>query len=147
MKEEVKVIPDGLAKSGRVWKVKQNARSSAQLQKGVLSHLAKSFEQKEAERQAKKNVKELEREMIEEKKARILAEKTRREEQQKRRQENEYKNAVTQQLNPEKLKGMSKKQLRSVRKTSVNQFGQVELVNPYSGASDNGKPKAKKSGK
>ena len=39
---------------------------------------------------------------------------------------------------------MSKKQLRSVRKTSVNQFGQVELVNPYSGASDNGKPKAKK---
>jgi len=42
---------------------------------------------------------------------------------------------------------MSKKQLRSVRKTSVNQFGQVELVNPYSGASDNGKPKAKKARK
>lgn len=99
MKEEVKVIPAGVPKSGRVWKVKQTARSSSQLQKGVLSHLAKSFEQKEAERQAKKNVKELEREMIEEKKARILAEKTRREEQQKRRQENEYKNATTQQVN------------------------------------------------
>ena len=103
MKEEVKVIPDGLAKSGRVWKVKQTARSSSQLQQGVLKHLAKSFEQKEAERQAKKNVKELEREMIEEKKARILAEKTRREEQQKRRQENEYKNAVTQQVHNQTL--------------------------------------------
>ena len=49
------------------------------------------------------------------------------------------------QLNPEKLKGMSKKQLRSVRKTSVNQFGQVELVSPYGGVSDNAKSKVKKS--
>jgi hypothetical protein len=98
MKEEVKVIPAGVPKSGRVWKVKQVCRSSSQLQKGVLSHLAKTFEQKEAERQQKKNVKELEREMIEEKKAKILEEKTRREEQAKRRQENEYKNAVTQQV-------------------------------------------------
>lgn len=52
---------------------------------------------------------------------------------------------LSKQLNPEKLKGMSKKQLRSVRKTSVNQFGQVELVSPYGGVSDNAKSKVKKS--
>lgn len=145
MKEDVKVIPDGLPKSGRSWKIKQTVRSSAQLKQGILSHLAKSFEEKERERQQKRNVKELEREMIEERKNAKLAEKARREEQQKRRQENEYKNAVTQELRPEKLKGMSKKQLRSVRKTSVNKQGQLELVNPW----DNGKvmPKAKKSRK
>lgn len=40
---------------------------------------------------------------------------------------------------------MSKKQLRTVRKTSVNKFGQVELVSPYGGVSDSAaKPKAKK---
>jgi hypothetical protein len=97
MKEPVK-IPDGMPKSGRSWKVKQTVRSSAQLKQGVLSHLAKSFEERDAERQKKQNVKELERELIEERKQKKLAEKTRREEQQKRRQENEYKNSVTQEV-------------------------------------------------
>jgi hypothetical protein len=97
MKEPVK-IPDGMPKSGRSWKVKQTTRSSAQLKQGVLSHLAKTFEERDAERQKKQNVKELERELIEERKQKKLAEKTRREEQQKRRQENEYKNSVTQEV-------------------------------------------------
>lgn len=143
MKEDLKVIPEGLPKSGRSWKVKQTVRSSAQLKQGVLAHLAKSFEEKEAERQKKRNIKELEREMIEERKNAKLAEKTRREEQHKRRQENEYKAAITQELRPEKLKGMSKKQLRSVRKTSVNKQGQVELVSPWGNGSV-APPKAKK---
>ena len=34
-------------------------------------------------------------------------------------------------MNPEKLKGMSKKQLRSIKKTAMNEHGQVELVNPW----------------
>lgn len=145
MKEDAKVIPDGVPKSGRPWKIKQTVRSSAQLKQGVLRHLAKSFEEKEKDRQKKLLVKQLEKEMSEERKSSKLAEKVRREEQQKRRQENEYKNAITQELRPEKLKGMSKKQLRSVRKTSVNKQGQVELVNPW----DNGKvtPKSKKARK
>jgi hypothetical protein len=44
---------------------------------------------------------------------------------------------------------MSKKQLRSIRKTSVNQHGQVELVNPWGegGASNKKLLKSKKSRK
>ena len=39
---------------------------------------------------------------------------------------------IQSQLKPEKLKGMSKKQLRNIRKTIVNKNGQVELVTPWS---------------
>lgn len=35
------------------------------------------------------------------------------------------------QINPAKMKGMSKKQLRNIKKTSVNKHGQVELVDVY----------------
>eukprot|EP01035_Chromulina_nebulosa_P016916 gene16916-22407_t len=44
---------------------------------------------------------------------------------------NEYKNSLYQVINPSKLKTMSKKQLRLIKKTSVNKNGQVELVNPW----------------
>mmetsp|Transcript_3447 Transcript_3447/g.5374 ORF Transcript_3447/g.5374 Transcript_3447/m.5374 type:complete len:145 (+) Transcript_3447:35-469(+) len=144
MKEQ-NPIPTGVAKSGRTWKVKQTKRFSSQFKKGVLSHMAKTFEEKEKERQKKTIAKDLEREMVEEKKRKKREEKTRREEQQKRRQDNEYKTTVYQQIKPEKLKGMSKKQLRSVKKTAVNKFGQVELVNPWgenAGKASSGKRKA-----
>lgn len=49
---------------------------------------------------------------------------------------NEYKNSEYQELKHETLKGMSKKQLRMVRKTAMNKNGQVELVNLY--GKDNG---------
>ncbi|KAJ1416362.1 hypothetical protein B484DRAFT_454306 [Ochromonadaceae sp. CCMP2298] len=131
MKEKAAVIPAGVPKSGRSWKVTQSSRSSAQSKKGVLTHLATTFEERATTRNKERNAKELEREMIEDKKRKKLDERDRRDEQLKRRQENEYKNSVYQQLNPEKLKSMSKKQLRSVRKTAVNKFGKVELVNPW----------------
>ena len=98
MKEETKVIPEGVPKSGRSWKIKQTERSSAMIKKGILSHLAKSFDEKEAERQRKRNIKDLENELIDERKRKKLEEKTRREDQQKRRQENELKNSVYQQV-------------------------------------------------
>ena len=50
-------------------------------------------------------------------------------------------------LNASKLKTMSKKQLRKVKKTSMNKNGQVELVNPWNSgnkANDNGKSKKRK---
>ena len=126
-------IPEGKPKSGRPWKVKQKTLSSAQHRQGIVSHLSRTFEEKEKLRIDKERTLSLEREMKDEKKQKIREEKERREAQQKRRMENEFKNSVYQTLRPDKLKGMSKKQLRSVKKTAMNKNGQVELVDPFSG--------------
>jgi hypothetical protein len=113
--------------------------------KGVLSHLSKSFEERRAERDHKEQVKALEKAMKEEKLQEAQREKERRLEKQKRKMENEYKNSIYQEINPSKIKGMSKKQLRSVKKTSVNRkTGKIELVNPWSGLPSDYVPPKKK---
>jgi hypothetical protein len=127
----VGIIPSGLAKSGRVWKTKQTTRFSIIKRSGMLNHLNKSFEMKQAERAAHQNMKELERELKAEKKAKIEEEKQVREERQKRRLANEYKSSTFQVIKPETMKSMSKKQLRMVRKTSMNKNGVVELQPLY----------------
>jgi rRNA-processing protein CGR1 len=137
-------IPEGRPKSGRVWKTKQKTRTSAQNRRGVVAHMAKTFEEKERLRTEKERVLSLERELKEEKRQKLVEEKARREAQQKRRMENEYKNSVYQTLKPEKLKGMSKKQLRMVKKTAMNKNGQIELVDPFSGKSGSSTSAAKK---
>ena len=70
-------------------------------------------------------------EMKAEKKQKVLDAKERREEQNKRRLANQMKTASTQSINPEKIKGMSKKQLRNIRKTAIGKNGQVELIPAY----------------
>ena len=124
-------IPQGRPKSGRIWKLKQTMRFSSQQRQGVVSHLNNTFVEKERLRENRDRMLSLEREMKEAKKQEMREEKERREAQKKRRMENEYKNSVYQSLNPEKLKGMSKKQLRSVKKTAMNKNGQIELVNLF----------------
>ena len=144
MVAEKPVIPEGRPKSGRVWKVKQKTRASAQNRRGVVAHMSRTFEEKERLRTEKDRVLSLERELKAEKKQKVLEEKERREAQQKRRMENEYKNSVYQTLRPEKLKGMSKKQLRMVKKTAMNKNGQIELVDPFSGKSASSSSKSAK---
>jgi len=129
------VIPDGIPKSGRVWKMKQQARFSTIKRSGMMNFLCKTREEKEVKRIAHQNMKELEKELKNEKKAKLAEEKRKREERNQRRLANEYKNSVYQVIKPETMKGMSKKQLRMVRKTAVNKTGQVELVNPFGGSS------------
>lgn len=86
-------IRDGVPKSGRIWKVKQTERASSMNRRGVLSHMAKSYEEKQIIRQKKEEMKALQREMIEEKKMKIRAEKERRAERAKQRAANEFKNS------------------------------------------------------
>lgn len=125
------VIPEGTPKSGRVWKKKQVYRSSTIKRKGVLHHLAKTLEEKKLQRDRERGVKEYERVLQSETNHKKEAERHRRVEQQRRREANEYKTATYQEVKPEKLKGMSKKQLRKIRRTAVNKQGQMELVSPY----------------
>jgi len=125
-------VPFGKPKSGRTWKVRETCRASTFSRQGVLSHMSKSLEVRKREKEKKEQAKAFENFMKEEKKMKSDAEKERREENKRRRTMNEYKNSVYQVINPEKIKNMSKKQLRMIKKTSVNKSGQVELVNPWS---------------
>ena len=94
-----------------------------------------SWEEKTAEQLRKKEIKEREEEMKREKKEKILEKKRLREEQEKRRAENELKNMKVQTLTRNvdgKLKAMSKKQLRQIKKSRMNtKTGVVEYVDAY----------------
>lgn len=130
------IIPEGRPKSGRVWKVKQVSRSSAQNRCGVLSHLKKTYDERKKLKEDRDSMKALERQMKEEKQMKIKEMKEKREEKKKIKMANEFKNSVYQVLKPEKIKKMSKKQLRMVKKTAMNKNGQVELVNPWTNSSN-----------
>lgn len=92
----VGLISAGRPKSGRIWKKKQEYRSSAKLRRGILSHLCLTFEEKERIKNEKKYTKELENELKNQKKIKLQEEKLRREEKTKRKAENEFKSSVFQ---------------------------------------------------
>ncbi len=121
-------IPRGKCASGRPWKSTQQKRFSSVKREGLLKHMSKNLEIKMMEKQKKEAIKALECCLKDETRAKKLEEKQKREENQRRRAANEMKNASYQTLTNEKLKGMSKKQLRMVRKTVVNKDGQVQLA-------------------
>ncbi|XP_061469037.1 coiled-coil domain-containing protein 86 isoform X1 [Rhineura floridana] len=111
---EATALPRGKPKSGRVWKDIGKKRFSHMTQDKPLRT---SWERKMKERQGKKMVKDLERQLEEEKQKEHEEKKQRREENLKRRQENERKAEIVQVIrNPLKLKRTKKKQLRRIEK-------------------------------
>ena len=95
-----------------------------------------SWEAKEAERLRKKEIKAKEAEMKIASRQAILDKVERRKEQERRRAENEYKSMQLQHMNTgtlgNKMKTMSKKQLRQIKKTRMNsKTGVVELVSAF----------------
>lgn len=89
-------VPEGKPKSGRTWKTKQSSRASAKTRQGVLTHMSKSYEEKQAIRAQKKFVKDLEKQMKDEKAAKIEEEKQKKIEREQRRVANEYKSSTFQ---------------------------------------------------
>jgi Cgr1 family len=124
--------------SGRSWKKVATKRSSS-LVKTAANNLTKSWEQRRAEKLQRKEVLELQKQLTDERVKAIRDKKERRLENEKRRAENEFENAkkLAHNLNTSKLrttlKSMSKKQLRQIKKTRVNnKTGAVEYVPAYS---------------
>ena len=114
--------------SGRSWKAKQISRSSS-LNQGLPT---KTWVAKEALREQRKIVKEKEAELIEERKARLMEAKKHRDAKKSRKQRNDYENSQYQVIsNSRTVKGMSKKQLRQVKRTRVSKEGDIELVDAY----------------
>jgi Cgr1 family len=124
--------------SGRNWKKVATKRTSS-LVKAAFNNQTKSYEQRRADKLRRKEVLELQKQLQEERVQAIRDKKERRLENERRRAENEYEHAkkLAQQLNTSKLKStmktMSKKQLRQIKKTRVNnKTGAVEFVPAYS---------------
>jgi uncharacterized protein YaiL (DUF2058 family) len=86
----------GVPKSGRKWKIQEVERSTAKTRKGVLQHMSTSFEEKQAEREKRERVKQLQIEMEEAKRAEIEEKKRLRLEREKRRAANMLKTTTFQ---------------------------------------------------
>ena len=81
---------------------------------------------------SRRNAKEIALRLAADAKAAAAAVRAEREEKQRRRAANEMRSAVFQTISdPTKLKRMSKKQLRSVKRTTVDAKGRTQLVGAY----------------
>ncbi|TDH65958.1 hypothetical protein CCR75_004899 [Bremia lactucae] len=126
------VPPRGRPVSGRVWKRVQKTRFSSQKLKGTKV-LSTTWEEKLQKRSKLKELKELQKEIKSRRQSEKDAVRQAREEKEKRRKENELKSASVQVISrTHRLKTMSKKQLRNIKKTIVNKNGVVEYVPVYS---------------
>ncbi len=125
-------VPRGKPVSGRPWKKVQKSRNSMQTYKATKV-LSTTWDQNLAMKGKKREMKELEREIADRKKQERLDKKLAREEKEKRRLANELKSASVQVISKTgKLKTMSKKQLRNIKKTRMTKSGVVEYVPVYS---------------
>mmetsp|Transcript_22494 Transcript_22494/g.48845 ORF Transcript_22494/g.48845 Transcript_22494/m.48845 type:complete len:171 (+) Transcript_22494:241-753(+) len=129
--------PKGRNVSGRSWKLRPQKRASSVVTKVSTNNRSKSWERRKTEREAKKVAQEREKELRERSRQVAIEKKERRLENERRRAENEYKNAqkFAQNLGRNadlKMKAMSKKQLRQIKKTRMNsKTGVVEYVSAY----------------
>jgi len=125
---QVRKQTEGRPVSGRNWKLKQQTRASAAGTKKDNS--AWKVQQKRKRQKAAMKAKE--NEIIEERKRRKMAKRLRIEANKKRKAENEMRSTTVQVITrADKMKKMSKKQLRQIRKQSVRADGTVELVPVY----------------
>jgi hypothetical protein len=96
--EEKPIIPDGIPKSGRIWKKKQIHRASAQRRQGVLKHLCKSYDERKQAKERDREIREFEKSLKEESNKKKEAERLRRDKLVFKRLENENKAAVYQEV-------------------------------------------------
>jgi hypothetical protein len=137
-KDESQTVIKGRNVSGRAWK-KRNQKRASSLIKTSFNGQTKTWEQRQQDKMARKEMLEMQQELREERRQSKITKKERRLENEKRRAENEFKQAqrFTKTLNinklPSTMKAMSKKQLRQIKKTRLNtKTGVVEYVPAFS---------------
>ncbi|KAB0803725.1 hypothetical protein PPYR_00695 [Photinus pyralis] len=112
-------IPRGKPKSGRIWKTTKTRFSSIIKTKGIRN----SFQQKQLLREDLKRTKEASRSIKAQKEEEKEQKKQRRRENLKKREENSRKAEIVQVIkNPNKIKRMKKKQLRSIQKRDISEL-------------------------
>ena len=123
--DAVKVAAPVAPRDGRFWKSPPKERSSAIIKdnKGAKSKGRISDDIKSA--------KKFERKIREAARDRVIAEAERIAKQQKRRIDGELKAGGYVKVNPEKVAKMSKRQLRSIRRKSVNPDGSVSFTSVH----------------
>jgi hypothetical protein len=122
----------GTNKSGRTWKTVKKEKASMTIYKPLRKTLGSTWEKKQADKRKKLEARELQQEIIETRREKLEQEKKKLIARRKRKAENELKSAKVQVMShPEKIKKMSKKQLRSVYKTRMGEDGVVRLVGAY----------------
>lgn len=121
--------------SGRKFKTRVQSQRAIKQRTAGTKELSSTWQKKIELKNKLAAVRTMEKEMKEAEKTKAEEEKTAKLEREKRRQQNEIKNTQMQTITKaHKLKGMSKKQLRQVKKMQVNQkTGEVELVSPWTG--------------
>ena len=117
-------------KSGRWWREPREEPARAAMRRGTPA-LRTPWEKRVAEKRKLDEFKAHMKEVRERKQQEREAERERRAALAKRRAENELGAMVVQPINPEKLKKMTKKQLRMVRKTRMGDDGVLRLVGAY----------------
>mmetsp|Transcript_8715 Transcript_8715/g.9923 ORF Transcript_8715/g.9923 Transcript_8715/m.9923 type:complete len:157 (-) Transcript_8715:1119-1589(-) len=127
--------PRSTPASGRWWKPVQCTKTSL----GRLGYtnsrrkaVSKSWARKMEDRRRRQEIKDLEEDLKKMKQKQVEEEKQRLLEKRKRKAEAELKNTTFQMIkNPAKLKKMSKKQLKMIKKTTVDKEGNIRLVGAY----------------
>ncbi|CAN8016367.1 unnamed protein product [Ixodes persulcatus] len=109
-------VPKGRPKSGRFWKTEKKKFSSMRQDRPLKT----SWKVKQQQRAERKALLSLEREIKEARRKEIEEKKKRREENLRRREENAKKAEVVQVIkNTAKIKRMSKKQLRYIKRADT----------------------------
>ncbi|XP_022193548.2 coiled-coil domain-containing protein 86 [Nilaparvata lugens] len=113
-------IPKGKPKSGKFWKSQKTRAASIIKTRGLQS----SLEKKMKLRKDLRHTKLMSREILEEAKKKKEELKIKRRENIKKMEENQRKAEIVQVIkNPQKIKKMKKKQLRSIEKRDTLQIG------------------------
>lgn len=130
-RDTAKPITRSLPAGGRWWKKIQNEKTSMIVYKANPKTLSTSWERKMEIRRKREALKAFEAEQKAKHDEHVAQMREKRLEKRRRAAENEFQHGAYQTINADKIKRMSKKQLRNIAKTQMDNDGVVRAVPVY----------------